>query len=263
MIRWSCHRLHGCVPVAPSPICCSRASAWICERRSCILAAASWKASQRPVRISTSDAISSPTTCSANSVRSAAAFSGSKRLVSSSVSRSRSANSSSTASVRSAPESNSSRLRASSSCHVPFCSSPIGGSLAAWLKQAARDAGPRPALDDGAPRSLPEELTIFTRQREQLVQLRAKIGGVAALERRKVAERRRVLLFEARGNLGEPRVSRDERRGACRSGFGGDHAEGFGEDRRHDRHVGERQQLREVAVLERPREERSCRRHRL
>jgi hypothetical protein len=40
------------------------------------------------------------------------------------------------------------------------------------LKETARDAGPRPALDDDAARSLPEELTIFIRKREQLIQLR-------------------------------------------------------------------------------------------
>ena len=48
----------------------------------------------------------------------------------------------------------------------------------------------------------------------------------------------------------------DERRAADRRRLRGDHAEGFGEDRRHDARVGECQQVPEVPVLERPREDR-------
>ena len=50
---------------------------------------------------------------------------------------------------------------------------------------------------------------------------------------------------------------------ACRGRLGGDHPEGLREDRRHDRDVGEREQMDEVAVLERPGEERPGGRNRL
>ena len=76
-----------------------------CERRSAIRAAASANVSQRPVRTSTSDAISSPTRCSSSALPFAAACTSSKRFVSSSVSGSRIANSSSTATVKSVPPS--------------------------------------------------------------------------------------------------------------------------------------------------------------
>ena len=74
---------------------------------------------------------------------------------------------------------------------------------------------------------------------------------------------RRVLLGDARGDLGEPRVVRDERRHARGRRLGRDHAEGLGEDRRHDGDVDERQQVHEVAVLERAGEERARRCERL
>ena len=46
-------------------------------------------------------------------------------------------------------------------------------------------------------------------------------------------------------------------------GFGGDHPEGLREDRGDDRHVGERNQVDEVPVLERPGEEHVSSGHRL
>ena len=48
----------------------------------------------------------------------------------------------------------------------------------------------------------------------------------------------------------------DERRAAGRRRLGGNHPERLGEDRRHDAGVGEREQVPEVAMLERPGEER-------
>ncbi len=48
----------------------------------------------------------------------------------------------------------------------------------------------------------------------------------------------------------------DERRTAGGGSLGRDHAERLGEDRRHDAGVGEREQVPEMAVLERPREQR-------
>ena len=65
----------------------------------------------------------------------------------------------------------------------------------------------------------------------------------------------RVGLLEPRRDLGEPAVPGDERRAAAGGGLGGNHAERLREDRRHDRGVGEREQVREVAVLERAGEE--------
>src|SRR5215510_13653027 len=74
MIRCSCHGLHGCAPVAPSVKPSPSASSRSCERRFGISAAASANVSQRPVRTSTSEAISSPTRCSSSSVPAAAAW---------------------------------------------------------------------------------------------------------------------------------------------------------------------------------------------
>ena len=50
-------------------------------------------------------------------------------------------------------------------------------------------------------------------------------------------------------------MPRDERRAAAGGRLGRDHPERLREDRRHDGGVGEREQVDEVAVLERPREE--------
>ena len=65
-----------------------------------------------------------------------------------------------------------------------------------------------------------------------------------------------ICLLEAGRDLGEARVTGDERRAARRCSLGGDHPEGLGEDRRHDAGVGESEQVAEVAVLERAGEER-------
>ena len=71
-----------------------------------------------------------------------------------------------------------------------------------------------------------------------------------------VPQRRRILLLQPRRDLGEPRVPGDERRAAGRGGLGRDHPERLGEDRRHDARVGEREQVTEVAMLERAGEQR-------
>ena len=67
----------------------------------------------------------------------------------------------------------------------------------------------------------------------------------------------RVGLLEPGRDLGEARVTRDERRAAARGRLGGDHPERLRKDRRHDGDVGERKQMDEVAVLERPGEQRA------
>ena len=70
-----------------------------------------------------------------------------------------------------------------------------------------------------------------------------------------MAQVRRVLLLEPFGDLGEPAVPGDERRAAAGGGLGCNHPERLGEDRGHDRCIRQREQVREVAVLERAREE--------
>ena len=70
---------------------------------------------------------------------------------------------------------------------------------------------------------------------------------------------RRVLGLEPVGDLGESGVTRDERWRAGGGCLRRDHPERLGEDRRDDGHVGEREQVHEMAVLERAREERSRR----
>ena len=85
---------------------------------------------------------------------------------------------------------------------------------------------------------------------------RARSSASPDVERREVAKRRRIRVLEAGGDLGEPRVAGDERRAAGRGGLGCDHPERLGEDRRHDAGVREREQVPEMAVLERPGEER-------
>ena len=69
------------------------------------------------------------------------------------------------------------------------------------------------------------------------------------------AERRRIVALEPLRDLGEAGVVGDDRRAAGRGGLGGDHPECLREDRRHDGRVGEREQMHEVPVLERAREE--------
>ena len=64
-----------------------------------------------------------------------------------------------------------------------------------------------------------------------------------------------VLLLEPVGDLGEPGMAGDERRRARGGSLGSDHPERLGEDRGHDGRVGQRQQVDEVAMLERAGEE--------
>ena len=56
------------MPVAPSAMPSGSTSATSCSRRSAIAAGTSAKVAQRPVLISTSDAISSPTRCGSSGV---------------------------------------------------------------------------------------------------------------------------------------------------------------------------------------------------
>src|SRR5262245_907294 len=261
MIRWSCQRLQGCVPVAPSarPRPLVSSASW--ARRVPISSAASAKLGQRPVRTSTSEAISSPTRCSSTAEPAAAAFTSSKRLTSESVSGSRSANSSSTARVRSVPLSKAARASSSSTWYGTFCASPIEApSLFDGLEQAFCDAGPRPALHCDAPGGLAERLAARRREPQQVVELARQVDRVAGLEAREAAEVGRIGLLQPGGDLLEPGVPGDDRRTARGGGLGGDHPERLGEDRRHDDGVGEGDQVDEVAMPERPGEQRPRRR---
>ena len=110
---------------------------------------------------------------------------------------------------------------------------------------------------------VPKLFVVGGGQGEDRLELAAEVDGVAALEGDEMPEPLGQLLLDARRHLGEPGVARDERRRARGGGLGGDHPERLGEDRRHDRHVGQRQQMHEMAVLERPGEERPRRGQRL
>ena len=123
------------------------------------------------------------------------------------------------------------------------------------LQQAARDAGSSssarrrpPARRPGAPPGPPAGATSSCRAS-------GEVERVAAGEGCEVTEPRRVLLFEPCGHLGKTRMAGDERRASGRRGLGRDHAERLGEDRRDDAPVGEREQVGEVPVVERAREQ--------
>ncbi len=90
--------------------------------------------------------------------------------------------------------------------------------------------------------------------------LRGEVARIARLEGREALEPLRVRLLEPGRDLGETRVAGDEGRRPSRRGFRSDHPERLREDRRNDRHVGQRQQMNEMPVLERAREQRSRRR---
>ena len=92
---------------------------------------------------------------------------------------------------------------------------------------------------------------------------RAARPASPAGKERSAAALRADLLADAGRHLGEARVRGDDREHAGRRRLGRDHAERLGEDRRHDGDVAERQQMPEVAVLERPGEERAERSERL
>src|SRR5436190_7112837 len=257
MMRCSCQGLHGWVPTAaratPSPAASS--SSW--ARRSPTFAAASAKLSQRPVRTSTSEAISSPTRCSSSGVPWAAAWSSSKRFASESVSGSRTANSSSTASVKSVPFSYASRAERICSSGVSFCVRTGAVTLVGeGLEQSRGDLFPAPVLFNSPPRGLSQGLTVSLGQVEQTAELGRQIPGVPGLEARQPPLLGRVFGFEALRDLREAGVPGDERERSGRGGFGRDHPERFGKDRRHDRHLAERKQVGEVTVLQRPSEER-------
>src|SRR5437764_5165365 len=198
--------------------------------------------SQRPVRTSTSEAISSPTMCGSRSVPCAASRTSSKRLTSSSVAGSSSANSSSTATVKSGTASNAAREVARSSSYPTFCSSPTTKRLVGrpgkagptsygrhrkrrlsseGLEQALGHGGPAPLALDRAAGGGAEGPPLDVRQGEELAQPVAKRVRVAGREGREVRQLGRILGAHARRDLGEPGVRRDHRRKSRGRGLGG------------------------------------------
>ena len=234
MMRWSCQRLHGCVPVDASASVERLRELVQLRLRSPMRAAASANDSQRPVRTSTSDAISSPTRCSSSAVPCAAACRSSKRFVEL---------------ERLAVEDRELLLDGDGEVAAVLVRLERRTNLlvrAELLRVAHRrayvtaaskpvcDAGPAPALDDGTARRLAELRALVVGQREQRCELVAQLGDVSV---REAGERRtlgRILGLDSFGDLGEPRVARDERRHARGGGLGRDHPERLGEDRRHD-----------------------------
>src|SRR3989441_2620262 len=266
MTRCSCHGLQGCVPVAPSATPRGSTSARSCCRRSPRSAAASANEPQRPVRTSISDAISSPTRCGSSSVPRPASWSSSKRLTRPSVSGSRRANSSSTATVKSGTASNAARDRVSISSYPIRCSSPTGKAYLCARRVDQEGGGdnlPAPAPFHRAAGGETELTPALGGQCEDRRETLAQGRGVARGEREERGRLRPDLLADAGRHLGKAGVRRDDRQHAGRRRLGGDHPERLGEDRGHDGDVAERQQVPEVAVLERPGEERADRSKRL
>ena len=246
MMRWSCQRLHGCVPVPAEREAAGRARhpcSWL--RRSC-------HRRRRGGEVGRSGRCAPrPWTRSARrrcSVRGRSPWRGREELFEA-VRRargsrgSRSANSSSTASVKSVPDWNSAWFRseellarrraARHPCPAEGSREPrqpTGG------EQPLRDFGPRPARDGRPARGGAQLVAARRGSSEDLPQAwgaaprrfrsRTPRGGAAA---------RRVGRLEPGRDLGEARVARDERRGARSGGLRGEHPERLREDRRHDR----------------------------
>ena len=268
MIRWSCQR--------PTDACRSRRAARPGRARA-PAAARGARPSSRPPRRSrrTCRCAPRPRTRSARRRGAARASVPARRRlhVLEAVDRaraspgSRSANSSSTATVKSVPSSNAARavrelllgrellFLAHGRGRLPRPGGPTGQTGAS---SRVGDGRPRPARD--RPRASPparSAVAVGGREREQVA--RASRAG-----RRRRRSRTRPGGGGAPGRppraLPRPRRGREWRATSGGQPAGGrlgrDHAERLREDRRHDRDVGERQQVHEVAVLERPGEER-------
>src|SRR6185436_17568215 len=139
-------------------------------------------------------------------------------------------------SVKSVPFSYASRADWICSSGVSFCVSPIGGVtlVGERLQQSRGDLFPAPVLYNSPPRGLPQRLTVSLGQVEQPAQLGRQIAGVPGLEARQPTLFGRVFALEALRDLREAGVPGDERERSGRGGFGRDHPERFGKDRRHD-----------------------------
>src|SRR6266498_3576137 len=127
------------------------------------------------------------------------------------------------------------------------------------FQQARRDTFPAPALHGRSPRRSAELGTRRRWEGKQLVEPRRELFGVACREARQVPLLRRVLRLQTLCDFGKAGVTRNERRRAGCRRLGRDHPEGLREDRGDNGNVRERKQVDEVAVLERPGEERARR----
>ena len=120
-------------------------------------------------------------------------------------------------------------------------------------EQARGHTCPRPAVDGGGARRGADRQAVGVGQGQQSRELVPELADVSGRERGELAEVLGVGLLEPGGDLGEPAVAGDERWAAARGGLGGDHPERLGEDRRHDGCIRKREQMGEMAVLERAR----------
>src|SRR5207237_1394607 len=125
------------------------------------------------------------------------------------------------------------------------------------LQQPFGDAAPAPALHGGFAGRFSETRAVV--EFEQSAELLREVSDIAACEARQVAVLGRILGLEALGDLLQTGVARDERRAAGCGSLRCDHPERLREDRRHDRDVSEREQVSEVAMLQRTGEERARR----
>ncbi len=262
MIRCSCQGLHGCVPVAPSAIPSESQSASTCERRSASFRAASSKLSQRPVFTSTSEAISSPARCVPSSLPSSrrldvleAVDEGERGGIEHCellLDRERE--------VRALLELLAGevdllvRAELLLVAHLPLDGSRRDEAFRSSSLESAQDLGcdmiPAPARDRGAACGRPQARAWSAADSPRIASsfaARSPASSFSKLVRNRSSGR--VLGLEPRGDLGEARVARDQRRRAAGGRLGGDHAERLREGGRRDRHVGEGVEVHEVAML--------------
>ena len=137
----------------------------------------------------------------------------------------------------------------------------ISSSSCALTRAAARRRAASSSVRSTARRAAsPSARAVAGGEREQLARAgRASVGASPVANDVEVPELRRVLRGDARRRPRRgPEWSATSGGHAGGGSLGRDHAERLGEDRRHDGDVGERQQVHEVPVLERPGEERAA-----
>ena len=244
MIRCSCQGAHGCVPVAPSAIPIGSTSACSCARRSASAAGMSANVSQRPVLISTSEAISSPTRFGSSTVPCAAACTSSNRLTSPSVAGSSNANSSSTATVKSVPDSKRlAGLGEELFVRRPAARRPLRKASRGGRTDRASGARLRPSSSASPSRSWPPRAR---RRGPPGGSASSSLSLVARSAASPVAKLARWLRWAGYSCSRPSAISaRPEWRATSGGeprgcGLGGDHAERLREDRRDDGGVGER-----------------------
>jgi hypothetical protein len=114
---------------------------------------------------------------------------------------------------------------------------------------------PAPQPLGSTPRTRGQGGVVLVAQRQHLAQAVGQVADVAPLEAREVTQVGGVLALQPGRDLGQSRVPGDQGRAAARGGLRGDHPECLGEDRRGHAHVGERPEVGQVTVLERPGEQ--------